>query len=79
MKMKRIKTTVTEQLRKALGEIGGEPLKGSGFEDEARRRSRADINDAEVARLLRELERVAKLLYCLRGCGLDPKGAWPDC
>jgi hypothetical protein len=55
------------------------PLSGSRFEDEAQRRSRANNNDAEVARLLRDLERVAKSFHSLRGCGRDPKGAWPDC
>jgi hypothetical protein len=58
-----IKTTVSEQLRKALDEIGGEPLKGSGFEDEARRRSRADNNDAEAARLLRARNEITCAVY----------------
>jgi hypothetical protein len=29
------KIPMSEQLRKALNDVGGEPLEGSGFEDEA--------------------------------------------
>lgn len=34
MQRKQRKTSVNEQLRKALEDIGGEPLEGSGFESE---------------------------------------------
>jgi hypothetical protein len=35
MKHVRKKTSIKEQLEDAILEIGGEPLQGSGFEDEA--------------------------------------------
>jgi hypothetical protein len=34
MKQLRKKTSMKEQLEEAIAEIGGEPLQGSGFEDE---------------------------------------------
>jgi hypothetical protein len=42
---------MSEQAKQALAEIGGEPLSGSGFEDEAPEPEfRGDNNDADVAR-----------------------------
>ncbi len=57
------------------------PNASSGFEDEAAGNgvTVTIIRMLRWPRPLRELERLAELLHCLRGCGLDPKGAWPDC
>jgi hypothetical protein len=47
MNIRRQKIPTQEQLRKALDDIGGEPLQDSGFEDEA-----ADPEFSEQLRVL---------------------------
>jgi hypothetical protein len=50
MNIRQRKIPMSAQMRKALDDVGGEPLRGSGFENETPETDfRSDNNDAEVA------------------------------
>jgi hypothetical protein len=48
MNMRNQKMSVTEQAKQALADIGGEPLAGSGFEDETPEAEFSDTAPAAV-------------------------------